>query len=492
MATEVPVSLRRILALLVLVAALGTYLYVYELPQAEKEGKKDKLLAIDKDAVTGISLVFPDRRIDLRKDDKGWQLVKPLTAPADDGAVKGLVTTIADAEIQKTIDELPQDLASFGLDKPDPTVTLTLKDGTQTAPLAVGKNTAIGGKTYARKDDEAKLYLTGSSLHFGLAKQVKDLRDKQLLAFQDDDVTRVEIAPETGETTVLARKDKDSWTLQPGDRPADATEVRSYLASVRAARAVDFPDDAPTDLGKYGLVKPRLTITLRTGKDGSETRTLLFGGETTENSQKQVYAKRAAEPTVYALGDWSYRTLGKTPNQFRDKTVLGFDPTRVGKMVVERKDGGHVTLARGEQGAWTVDGVDGKPNLASIPRFLDDLHDLRGSDIVAEPASDLGPYGLDAPDLRITLIDKDGTEMGRIVAAKREKYYVMRAGGPTVFEARDYMYARLDKQPKDFVQTELKEPAVTATTTPLAQEPVIGDDEQAPGENEQDDEQNDD
>ena len=150
-------SLRRILALLVLVAALGTYLYVYELPQAEKEGKKDKLLAVDKDAVTGISLVFPDRQIDLRKDDKGWRLVKPLAAPADDSAVKGLVTTIADAEIQKTIDELPQDLASFGLDKPDPTVTLTLKDGTQTAPLAVGKNTAIGGKTYARKDEEPKL-----------------------------------------------------------------------------------------------------------------------------------------------------------------------------------------------------------------------------------------------------------------------------------------------------------------------------------------------
>jgi len=175
---------------------------------------------------------------------------------------------------------------------------------------------------------------------------------------------------------------------------------------------------------------------------------------------------------------------------YGDELLL--DPTRVGKMVLERKDGGHVTLARGEQGAWTVDGVDGKPNLASIPRFLDDLHDLRGSDIVAEPATALAQYGLDAPDLRITLIDKDGTEMGTVLGAKREKYYVMRAGGPTVFEARDYMYARLDKQPRDFVQTELKEPAATATTAPPTNEPVIGDEEQPPGEDEQDDEQNDD
>jgi len=481
------VSFRKILALLVLVAALGTYLYVYELPQAQKEGKKDKLVPLDKDAVTGISLVFPDRQIDLRKDDQGWQLVKPLTAPADDAAVKGLVNTIADAEVQKTIDEVPQDLASFGLDKPEPTVTLTLKDGSQTPPLAVGKNTTIGGKTYARKDDEPKIYLTGSTLHFGLAKQVKDLRDKQLLAFQDDDVSRVEIAPEDGPTTVLVRKDKDAWAIEPGDRPADSTEVRSYLASLRAARAVDFPDDAPTDLGKYGLGKPRLTVTLRTGKDGNETRTLLFGGETTENSQKEVYVKRATEPTVYALGDWSYRSLGKSPNQFRDKTVLGFDPTRVGRMTLERKDGGSVTLVRAEQGAWKVEGVEGKPNPASITRFLDDLHDLRGSDITAEPPGELAPYGLDAPDLRITLVDKDGAEMGKIIASKRAKYYLMRAGGPTVFEARDYMYARLDKQPRDFIQAEGTEPATTATTVPTASEHVIGEGEQ-PSEDEEEDE----
>ena len=94
MAAEVPVSFRKILALLVLVAALGTYLYVYELPQAQKEGKKDKLVPLDKDAVTGISLVFPDRQIDLRKDDQGWRLVKPLTAPADDAAVNDFTVKV--------------------------------------------------------------------------------------------------------------------------------------------------------------------------------------------------------------------------------------------------------------------------------------------------------------------------------------------------------------------------------------------------------------
>ena len=467
-------SQRRIFVLAALVAALGAYLWVYEVPQAEREAKKEKLLAVDQDAITGIALVYPDHEIELRKDDKGWRLVKPVDAPADDTVVKSLLATLATAEVQKTLDEMPADLAPFGLDKPTVTARLTLKAGAQAPAIAVGKNTAIGGKTYVRKGEEKKLYLTASSVGYGLNKQVKDLRDKQILAFKDDDVTRIDIHPE-GETAVaLVRKDKDAWTVDPGDHPADATEVRSYLASLRSTRAVDFPADAPTDLGSYGLTAPRLTVTVTTGKDNSAAATtLLIGGEKTEGSTKEIYVKRADQPPVYAVGEWSYRTLDKGGAQFRDKTVLGFDPARVGRVVLERKDGGGATLVRVE-GGWRVEGAEGKkPKKSVIQAFLDDLRELRGSDIAAEPAKDLKPLGLDAPDLRLTLTDKDGQQMGTIVATRHDgKYYAMRTGGETAFEVRDYMYTRLDKHDRDFAE----EPGAT-TTTPPAPPPGTADEE---------------
>ena len=470
--------IRRILILLVLVAALGTYLYVYELPEAAREGKKAKLVGVDKDAVTGLVLTYPDRELELKKDDQGWRLLRPADAPADDTVMKGVLSTLTDAEVQKTLDQLPQNLADFGLDKPTVTVKLTLKDGSQPPPLVVGKNTAIGGKAYVRKDDEPKLYLTTSALGYGLNKQAKDVRDKTILAFKDEDVSRVEIKAENGDTVTLVRKDKEAWTVEPGDHPGDTTEVRSYLSSLRSTRAVDFPDDHPQDLGKYGLAAPRLTVTVATGTDGAASQALLVGAETTEGSQKQIYAKRGDQPTVYALGDWTFRTLAKPPSQFRDKTVLGFDPTRVGKLAFERKDGGAVRLARAE-GKWTLEGAEGKTSKDSaIATLLDDLRDLRGADIAAEPAKDLAAWGLDHPDLRITLTDKEGQPIGTVLAAKHDgKPYVMRAGSETVFEARDYMYARLDKQPKDLVEEPgaAAEAAKATTTTEPSAPPEPGE-----------------
>jgi hypothetical protein len=454
-AAEVAVSARRILLLAVLVAALGTYLWVYEIPKAEREGKKEKLVAVDKDAITGIALVFPDHEIDLEKKDGHWRMVKPIDAAADEGAVTALLTTLTGAEVQKTLEGAPEDPAAFGLDRPEPLVRLTVAKGAAPPAIAVGKNTAIGGRAYVRLGDEPKVLLVSSTVPVGLKKQAKDLRDKQLLTFQDDDVTRVEIAPAGEPAVTLVRKSDADWTIEPGDLRADPTEVRSYLAGLRSTRAVDFVDDAATDLAKYGLVEPRLKVTVTTKKAGEQPQTLLLGGERTEGSQKQVYGMRQGTPTVVALGDWSLRSLSKSVAQLRDKTVLGFSPDRVGEVAIERKDGSAVNLAHTDKG-WSVAGAEGaKPKDSAITRFLDDLHDLRGSDVAAEPsAGQEEKYGLDVPDIRITLTDRDDHVIGTVLASKHDgKYYVMRADGNTIFETRDYMYTRLDKQRSDFLES---------------------------------------
>jgi hypothetical protein len=469
-AAEVAVTLRKILLFLVLAGALVAYLVVYELPQAEREATKDKLLSVDKDTITGVTLVYPDREIELKKGDGGWRLVRPVDAPGDEATIKGMLGMVVDAEVQRTLDDTPADLAAFGLDKPNVVVRLTAKDASP-PPISVGKNTSIGGKTYVRKGDEPKLYLTTSVIQTGLNKQVKDLRDKQILIFQDTDVTRVAIRRATGETTTLVRGDGDNWTVADG-QPADSTEVRSYLASLRAARAVDFADEAPQTLTPYGLDTPRLSVTV-TAKEGAE-QTLALGGERTEGNAHQVFGLRQGVATVYALGDWSYRSLDKGTNQFRDKTVLKLEPTKINRVDLTRREGGSVVLVRKPEGGWRFEsGAEGKTNEGPVTRLLEDVEELKGAEIAAESGGDLARFGLASPDVRIALADAQGKEVGAVIAAKHDnKYYVARVGGGPVFEVRDYMFARLDKKPQDFV-----EPTTTTTAPPR---PAGGEPEAAP------------
>jgi hypothetical protein len=483
-AAEKRVNLVRILVLAVLVAAVGSYIYWKELPQAQKEAEKDKLTGVADDAVTGIELTYPDRTIALSKTDAGWRLTQPIDAPADEPVVKSLLGAITGAQVQKSLDDVPQgDLSPFGLEKPATTITLRTKDG-PLPPIHVGKNTAIGAKTYVRKGQEGKIYLTASTIQTSINKQARDLRDKQLLAFQDDDVQRIEIAKPDAPALTLTRKDKDAWTIEPGGVPADATEVRSYLSSLRTTRATDFPDDAPSDLAKYGLEKPRLTVTVATGKDGAVTQQLVVGGESSGEQTKQVYVKRASTPAVFAVGEWAFRSLDKDASALRDKTVLTFDGDAVGRVVLERKEGTGATLVRGASGGWTLDGVDeAKSKATAIQRFVDDLKDLKGSAVAAEPPGDVSRFGLAAPLLRITLTDKSGQPIGTVLGAKQDaKYYVMRDGGPTVFETRDYMYTRLDKQARDFEQSTTPTTAPPAGVAPPAPVPPgeDADDEDAP------------
>jgi hypothetical protein len=451
------VKLGRIAILFLLVAGLGAYLYWVEVPKARQEATKAKLVDAASDDITSIDLVYPDRTIELRKQDGTWRITGPIQAAADDTAIKSLLGSLTGAEIQKSLDELPSDLAAFGLDRPDPTVKLATAKGPLPS-IAVGKNAAIGGKTYVRIGDQPKVVLTPASIKTALSKQVKDLRDKQLLAFKDDDVTRVDIKPAEGAPVALVRKDKEAWVLEPGDQPTDITEVRSYLSSLRATRAVDFPEgDAAATAG---LDTPQLTVTVGLGKDASQS--LVIGKETTQGTQKQVFAKRADQPTVVTLGDWSVRTLGKDAWQFRDKTVLGFGSDRVGRVVLERKEGTGATLVHGEPGGWTVENEQQSKG-GAIQRFVDDLRELKGSAIAQEPAKNLKAFGLDAPDIRLTVVDREQKPIGTVLLAKHDgKLYVVREGGPTVFEVRDYMYTRLDKQHRDFVGPEAPPAAAPA------------------------------
>jgi hypothetical protein len=441
--------LRNTLLLALLLIGLGAYLYFVESKQIEQEGKKEKLLALNADDVSAVTLLYPGREIALEKAEGGWRMTKPVAAPADDITVKNLVRAIADAEVSKTIDQ-PSDLTQFGLAQPMVTITVTAK-GQPLPDLKVGKTATVSNSTYVLRADQPKIYLTGSAFHAGMDKQVKDLRDKKIVDFKEEDISRIALHGPDGD--VLLTKADGNWTIQqPASYRADGNAVRAMLTALHNLRATDFASDAPSDadLATYGLDAPPRQLLLTTA-DGTEVR-LLVGKETDQG----LYLKTADRPTTFVVGKWASRDLSKGVGDLRDKTVLSFDPGAVTAIEVTHADGGHFALHSAD-GKWSLEGSDQAVNAAAVDGFVSALSRLSGSQVLADQAADLAPYGLAAPAVTIAVKGKDDVLIGTIRAGSRNpnppatEYTVKRDDAPTVFQLRDFQYKQLDKQPGEFV-----------------------------------------
>ena len=457
---------RSTIILALLLAGLGAYVYWVELPKAEQEAKKKTLFEFKADDVTGVTLAYADREIALEKLGEDWRLTKPVDAAADAVTVKNLINAIAECEVKKTLDDA-KDLAQYGLDQPFVKVTVTLKDK-ELPTILVGKNTPVGFSTYIQKADDPKVLLTSSAFRSGMDKQPKDVRDKTILTFSDTDVQKIELHGD-GKDIVLAHTD-DTWKLeQPGPYAADAARVHTFLSTLRSMRAVDFPADQPTDLHQYGLDTPRLKVAVVVGKDNAQKQVLLGS----ENDKKEVYVQTNAQPTVYTVSDWVFRDLNKDPAEFRDKTVLAFDRDKIIAVDVTRSDGSTTKLVRGDDKQWRVDGAgDAKSSATAISQYISDLHDLKGYELLADQPTDLAPFGLDHPALKLAVIGEDHKPAGTVWLGSRQngegkkEYTAMAEGGPTVFLVRDYSFTRLDKQPQDFLEKPTPTPGPKGAAPP--------------------------
>lgn len=453
---------RTTLILALLCAGLGAYLYFVEFERVEEEGKKKTLFTFETDAVTGITLTYPDREITVKRSDGAWRLTAPIEAAADDTTVDNLVRAIAECEVKDTLDDTPEDLAPFGLDKPKVTVKVALKDRELPA-IRVGKTSPVGYSTYVQRADEPKVHLTTAAFQSGMDKQVKDLRSKVILDFEDDEVRRVTLRK--GAVTLVLAKAVEEWKIeQPSAYDADDAAVRGFLASLRSLRAKDFPSEDDKDLQRFGLDEPRLSVSLAVGADGATTE-VLFGKEAED---KSVYVKAGNRPTIFAVGDWAYRDVDKELNDFRDKSLLAASADDVRGLDLVREDGETVSLSRDDAGKWTLRGQEAAPEEAAVDRFRDDLLGLDGYEIVTDAPPDLEQYGLGKPKLTVTAHGKDGAVLGSVrfgshtPAPPATEYTAQRDGQATVFHIRDYQFTRLDKKASDFL------PKPTPTATPLA------------------------
>ena len=243
---------------------------------------RDKaVLKFDQSKADGIEIVH-DGTTSLAKTGSEWALTKPYKARADFSSAEAVLTSLSSLQMQKIVENDAKDLAKYGLDKPD--VTITVNAGSTRASLAVGKKE--GESFYARDLSRPLVFTIAAMSATDLQKDTSTLRRKDMFDGRSFNTTRVELK-RGGETLAFDKskgKDgKDVWKNAAG-KDVDATKVEDMLTKLSNVRAQLFQDRVDP-----ALKMPTLVATLKLDNNTTETVTFARNGNA-------VLASREGEP----------------------------------------------------------------------------------------------------------------------------------------------------------------------------------------------------
>jgi hypothetical protein len=421
-------GLRSTIALVVVLAGLGAYIYFVasKTPEGDTGKKQEKVFAgLESDKIEEIKVASAaGDATTLKKQGGSWQVIQPIAAKADDSEVSGITSALSSVEMVRVIDENPASLNDYGLSNPRIEVTFKATGDKDYRRLLVGEKSPTGADLFAKRNDEKKVFLIPATQETTFNRTTFDLREKALLKFDREKVDAIDVT--AGGKTVAMGKDGGDWKItKPVAARADFGSVEGLVGRLQTVqmKSIVADEPAPADLKKYGLDKPEATVNLNAG---SARTTLLIGGKAADNT---VYARDASKPAVVTVESALVDDLKKGADDYRRKDLFEFRPFNATHLEIAH-NGQTVVLDRvkgqGENAPdkWRrVSPNAGNVDKDKMDSLLSKLSNMRASSFVEATAK----TGLDKPALTVTVKFDEG---------KKEETVTFGQSGTDVFAAR--------------------------------------------------------
>jgi hypothetical protein len=392
------------IVLLVLAIAGGTYLKFYEMKRpdtAEAQRRAQNVVNFNREKINGIDIWNGDDKINLRRDNNKWRLETPIKDQADNALIDNLLSQLETWQKDSAIPakEIKADkskLDEFGLNKSK--LRLRLRGEDEPRPVLFGKDAALEGKMYVRLENSKETFLASQSIKKAIDKKPDEFRDRKLTDLVTAQVSRLIIKTAAGEME-LERKGEHWEIAKPMRARGDDQKIGDLIAQITTARIQQFVADDHGDLHAYGLVEPRGSLTLF-GQDDKQGQTLQIGGAP-EKEKDQIYVRSIARGFVYTLPKKIEETLNAKPNDLRDRHLVRFETNILDRITIDSVGKGKTVLARKEEN-WTM-ANNAPANSGEVNRLIDKLKDEQVVKFVEDVASNLPKFGLDKPQLQVTL-----------------------------------------------------------------------------------------
>jgi hypothetical protein len=394
---------------------------------------RDKtILAFDRQQVTGLEVVTRDDTLVLEAADKGWQLAKPVALGADGETVSGFLEKLGAAKVKEFVAEAPPSLEPYGLDRPWKVTLHTGKDKERASrTLLIGKAEA-GKGIYAMRDGESSVLLMPEDVWTALPKNVAAVRDKTVVQFDRDKVSRLDLESASGAVTLVRENDK--WRITaPQALPADQVAAGALLVKLQNLRAQGFLGEDAASIPRF-LARPEVKVTV-TDAEGAKSL-LLAPSPERRAGQVMAYAAVAGRGPVVLVDGSVMRDLGPSASDLRDHTLLsGLEPKDIKRLQVTT-GGQSIVLERSGDTEWrVVEPAKGAAKSAKVDDLLYTLRGLKWKDVVAAGGEEPAKYGLSTPALEVKLFRADGTEIGGVAFGKQDadRLYLKTRGAPAIY-----------------------------------------------------------
>ena len=351
-------------------------------------------------------LKTPAGEMELQKAGDHWDIVKPLHTRADDQKVSDLIAQVTTARIQQFAADDKGDLHPYGLAEPRGSITLFTQDD---KAGAAGQTLQVGtvpekdkDQVYVRFPSRGFVYTLPKKIEQILNTKPDDLRDRHLVRIDTKVLDRVTIdAPAKGKT-VLARKD-DNWTIaNRNNAPANSSEVRRLIDTMQNEQVTKFVENIASNLAKYGLDKPQLTVTFSSfaSENTAETKageqpfaSVAFGKVEGDN----VYARVGDEPFVVTVRRALLDQIWTDPLQWQDLSIFNFKPEQIHRLTI--KTDKEENLVRGANNQWNWAKGVGPISQANLQTLLNAVATLHAVQWIG---GTLPGHGFDKPQLVVT------------------------------------------------------------------------------------------
>jgi hypothetical protein len=348
--------------------------------------------------------------LDLRRDTGKWRIAEPLPLGADPDSVSSMVGNLTNLNADKVIEENASDLKPYGLDTPTLDIVVTKKDG-KTAEVLVGDDVPTGSGAYAKLVNDPRVFTIGTFVKTGLDKKPDDLRDKRLLTFDSDKLTRVELQAK-GQTVEFGKNSSNEWQiLKPVPLRADSSQVDALVGKLKDAKMDLANPDA--DAAKKFAAAPK--IATATVSDSSGTQTF----ELHKTTDKTYYAKSSAVEGIYKVPSDIGDALDKGRDDFRSKKLFDFgfsDPTKLEVKGVPYTKSGD----KWKSGDKTMDN-------SSVQGLIDKLRDFS--------ATKFAETGGSKQVFDATVTSNNDKRVEKVtVTMQGDRFFAQREGEPSIYE----------------------------------------------------------